>query len=132
MIKQNTYINIRIFASHFTWISVNNTITAIRCTSGLLSLCNELQKPASKTRKTPNWVILFFLSPATSGSRVTRGKRKILNPPRSLRIWSREPVRKQRRGVDYDDRRNNVRGGKRCSCSSKWVGGFPDVLHSQA
>jgi len=113
--------------------ATNNTITAICCTSGLpllLSLlCNELQKPASKTRKTLNWVILFFLSLAASSSGATRGSRKILNPPRSLRIW-RELVRKQRRGVDYDDHENNVQGA--CSCSTEWPGGFSNVLHTQA
>lgn len=76
-----------------------------------------------KPEKPSNWVVPFFLSPTTS-SGATRGRRKILNPPRSLRIW-REPVRKQRRGVDYDDRRNSVRG---CSCSSEWAGGFPECI----
>lgn len=113
-IKQNTLRN-NICESLYA-NAASNTITAIRCTSGLpllLSLLsNELQKPASKPEKSPNWVIPFFLSPSTSGSGATRGRRKILNPPRSLRIW-REPVRKQRRGVDYDDRENNVRGGVR-------------------
>lgn len=116
----------------------NSTITAIRCTTALpllfSLLCNELRKPVSKTRKTLELGRpVFFLSPTTSGSWATRGRRKILNPPRSLGIW-REPVRKQRRGVDYDDRGNNARGAVRIPRDGRAVSGciaHPSVTHNR-
>lgn len=121
MVKQSILGNIRIFASHFTrTILLRLFVARVDCRYCFRCCATSCKSQSLKPEKPPNWVILFFLSPTTSGSGAARGRRKILNPPRSLRIW-REPVRKQRRGVDYDDRGSNVRGGVHVSPNGRAV-----------
>lgn len=122
--------------------TASNIITAIYRTTALAlyrprCCATSCKSWPLKPEKPSNWVIsssslslslLLSLSVIDDvrGSRATRGKQKILNPPRSLGIW-REPVRKQRRGVDYDDRENNVREGVFVFLMG-WAGGFPGCI----
>lgn len=117
---------VKIFANYFTRIrrAILPRLFVARLRHRYCPPCcaTSCKSQACKTRKTHELGHFFFFFRHQRRERQqSGGRRKILNPPRSLGIW-REPVRKQRRGVDYDDRGNNV--PERCSCSpGRYVGG---------